>query len=250
MVFYVIRSVGEVGFLKEDRRLNVAITRARCHLAVIGDSTTICSHPFLKSFFDYVTDHGEVRSAQSYVLGSTGPNREVAGDDLLKDFEVMVKRNNEERQRDMKKVSYAKDDSNGSTSQSGTEEKEAGVSDASINEVNEERKKGFEFDECKIGAVENVIERKEYKKEDIEKLVAEFIDAGKKETLEFDSSLGKKERFWVHELAEKYGLAHWSVGDGKDRCISINKKREDRSKLMNSFQHKGMDISSYVSLYF
>ena len=32
---------GEVGFLGEKRRLNVAMTRARRHLCVVGDSETM-----------------------------------------------------------------------------------------------------------------------------------------------------------------------------------------------------------------
>ena len=38
---------GEVGFLADDRRINVAVTRARRLACVIGDSSTISSHPFL-----------------------------------------------------------------------------------------------------------------------------------------------------------------------------------------------------------
>ena len=61
---------GEVGFLSEDRRINVAITRARRHLCIIGDSGTISQHPFLDSMVEYLNDHAEVRSAQEYVQGT------------------------------------------------------------------------------------------------------------------------------------------------------------------------------------
>ena len=62
---------GNVGFLAEDRRINVAITRARRHLAVICNTDTVSKHDFLKSLVDYMTQHGEVRSAQQYIDGQS-----------------------------------------------------------------------------------------------------------------------------------------------------------------------------------
>ncbi len=58
---------GEVGFLKDIRRMNVAMTRARRLLIVIGDSATIGRHPFYASFLDYVSQHGCHQSAWEYM---------------------------------------------------------------------------------------------------------------------------------------------------------------------------------------
>ena len=46
---------GQIGFLRDLRRMNVAITRARMKLIIIGDSSTMCHHPFYKRLFQYVT---------------------------------------------------------------------------------------------------------------------------------------------------------------------------------------------------
>lgn len=54
----------EVGFLSDKRRMNVAITRARRHCTIVGDSDTASSNPFLASLFEYLEEHGEVRSAE------------------------------------------------------------------------------------------------------------------------------------------------------------------------------------------
>ena len=60
---------GEYGFLQEMRRTNVAMTRARRHLVLIGDSTTISNEPFIKGMVAYCHKHGDVHSAYEYVNG-------------------------------------------------------------------------------------------------------------------------------------------------------------------------------------
>ncbi|KAF9494344.1 P-loop containing nucleoside triphosphate hydrolase protein [Pleurotus eryngii] len=52
----------EVGFLKEKRRLNVAMTRAKRSLCVVGDSSTIChGGPFLKKWLAWLEANADVR---------------------------------------------------------------------------------------------------------------------------------------------------------------------------------------------
>lgn len=58
---------GEIGFLKDTRRMNVAMTRARKKLVIIGDSATIGNHPFYNEFLDYVNEIGAYRSAFEYM---------------------------------------------------------------------------------------------------------------------------------------------------------------------------------------
>lgn len=45
---------GEIGFLRDLRRMNVAITRARMKLIILGSSETMTSHPFYKKLYEYV----------------------------------------------------------------------------------------------------------------------------------------------------------------------------------------------------
>ncbi len=54
---------GEIGFLTDYRRMNVAMTRARKKLVVIGDSATIGSKPFYQKFLDYCEKVGAYRTA-------------------------------------------------------------------------------------------------------------------------------------------------------------------------------------------
>ena len=58
---------GELGFLKDYRRMNVAMTRARLQLVVVGDSATIGNDAFYGAFIDYVEQAGEYTSAFAYM---------------------------------------------------------------------------------------------------------------------------------------------------------------------------------------
>ena len=45
---------GQIGFLRDLRRMNVAITRARMKLFILGDAPTLTRHPFYKKLYDYI----------------------------------------------------------------------------------------------------------------------------------------------------------------------------------------------------
>ena len=56
IVISLVRSndEGQIGFLRDLRRMNVAITRARMKLIILGDAKTMTRHPFYKKLFEYV----------------------------------------------------------------------------------------------------------------------------------------------------------------------------------------------------
>lgn len=58
---------GEIGFLSDTRRMNVALTRARKKLVVIGDSATIGQHPFYEKFLDYINEVDAYHSAFTWM---------------------------------------------------------------------------------------------------------------------------------------------------------------------------------------
>ena len=45
---------GQIGFLRDLRRMNVAMTRARMKLFVLGDATTMTRHPFYNKLYHYI----------------------------------------------------------------------------------------------------------------------------------------------------------------------------------------------------
>ena len=79
---------GEIGFLSEVRRTNVAITRAKRHLCVIGDSVTISNQGFIKGLLDYIQRFGEVRSGFDLLHEDVGIVNESADSGTVKSAEV------------------------------------------------------------------------------------------------------------------------------------------------------------------
>jgi ATP-dependent RNA/DNA helicase IGHMBP2 len=56
-------SRGELGFLNDLRRINVALTRARRHLFIVGDSATLGAHPYYGRLIAHAQATGGYRSA-------------------------------------------------------------------------------------------------------------------------------------------------------------------------------------------
>lgn len=62
IIFSFVRSNpdAEIGFLAEIRRTNVALTRARRHLCVIGDSDTLQRHGYYNKLMEYLNGNAEL----------------------------------------------------------------------------------------------------------------------------------------------------------------------------------------------
>ncbi len=58
--------LGEIGFLGDTRRMNVAMTRARFLLLMAGDSSTLSSHDFFDQLIQYYQQNSLYRSAFEY----------------------------------------------------------------------------------------------------------------------------------------------------------------------------------------
>ena len=68
IVLTLVRSneKGEVGFLSETRRLNVALTRAKRHVCLVCDTDTIRRDEQMKTMVEYFQDNADVQYAYTY----------------------------------------------------------------------------------------------------------------------------------------------------------------------------------------
>lgn len=57
LCFVRSNTIGELGFLADTRRTNVALTRAKRYLRVMGDSATLAHHPFYRELIEYFELH-------------------------------------------------------------------------------------------------------------------------------------------------------------------------------------------------
>ncbi|RNA28636.1 DNA-binding SMUBP-2 [Brachionus plicatilis] len=124
-------SRGEVGFLADQRRINVAITRARRHLCVVADSHTCKNDQFLKSFLDYCEQYGDIRSGFDY-QGSGNDLSELEFEDI-KFSKLKIKEHRPKSDGNKQKLVKKKKDA---------ETEEDKVFQSEVNEIIEKLKNG------------------------------------------------------------------------------------------------------------
>ncbi|XP_045711093.1 DNA-binding protein SMUBP-2 [Phyllostomus hastatus] len=211
VVLSLVRSnrKGDVGFLAEDRRINVAVTRARRHVAVVCDSRTVSSHAFLKALVDHFAAHGEVRSAFEYLddivpenyshEGSQGP----AG--LKPQGSAAPATGPGGGRPDGARAARVAAGPARKTRGGKPRGSEARCSQPNLNGGGPEGPEGGD------GA------------DPFRAAIAEFV-ASERAQLEFPASLSSRDRMRVHQIAEEYGLRHDSTGEGRGRYVTVSRR--------------------------
>ncbi|XP_031409279.1 DNA-binding protein SMUBP-2-like, partial [Meleagris gallopavo] len=188
---------GEVGFLAEDRRINVAVTRARRHVAIICDSHTVGSQAFLGRLLEHFRQHGQVRTAFEYLDDLVPENYSHGG----------------ERQQSTKAPAAP---SPKTQPAAGRKPKAAAAAKAAPQK---------QAARCSPSASGPGVDSPGTKGDTnkFKAVLEAFLESGETQ-LDFPSSLSPHDRLLVHLLAEEHGLQHVSTGEGRDRYISVRKK--------------------------
>lgn len=184
-----------MGFLAEDQRINVAITRARRHVAVICDSRTVGSHTFLKRLLAYMSEHGEVHTAFEYL------------DDIVpENYSHKSSQGLSEQEKRLKVVVPFIPKADGEKPK-----------EKLVKQTGQRLAKPSVQSTARVPTQEMMMEENEHKAR-----ILDFLKSNATQ-LDFPSSLNAHDRFLVHQWAEEYGLQHASIGEGKERYISICK---------------------------
>lgn len=187
-----------IGFLRDDRRQNVAVTRAKRHLAVICDSETVSQSPFIRNLLQWVGDHGDEHSAIEFMSAS---HQEYEDDLVAAESELMKLM--------------------GESPDPAESERKTSESSQSISKV-EETRDGQQI----------VLE--ESKRKALMDRIAAFVQNGAKgEEMVLSSDLSSFDRKLVHEFAEQSGLGHRSEGRERiDRKIILWIEKESPAKIL------------------
>nr|XP_026252347.1 DNA-binding protein SMUBP-2 [Urocitellus parryii] len=207
VVLSLVRSnrKGEVGFLAEDRRINVAVTRARRHVAVVCDSRTVHNHAFLKTLVDYFTEHGEVRTAFEYLDDIVPENYSHEGSQSHS--QAAKPRGPASARPPGRPPGGRQEGGPQAASRRRRGPKPGGPEACPQPHLNGE-------DPGAAGGAGGT--------ERFRATIMEFL--GSEETqLEFPASLSSHDRLRVHQIAEELGLRHESSGEGRARRVTLRK---------------------------
>ncbi|XP_041053108.1 DNA-binding protein SMUBP-2 [Carcharodon carcharias] len=247
VVLSLVRSnrTGEVGFLAEDRRINVAVTRARRHLTVVCDTRTVSTHPFLKSLVDYMTEHGEVRTAFEYCDDIVSENYSrpapQAEQRRAKASSVACKNNGSSaNDRSTANAKILKDTQNRSAQKPVCKKKAANDNSPIIQKEDVSAR-------TLDPATKTMIVKDNSEK--LKKQIMQFMEDSARTKFEFPSSLNSHDRLLVHQIAEELGLEHFSIGESKDRVIVVTKSGflETQRQLDGQLDHKGLEVPQKLS---
>jgi AAA domain/R3H domain len=172
-----------IGFLRDDRRLNVAVTRAQRHCCVIGDSDTVGQSRFLRNLLDWIETHGEVHSAMEILADNDVNEKDMEQAERI--LQQLMDQTDLPHGTSFKPPSVSKRPSTATPKSEVDLDERRATLRARIQEFHDNSPSGAE--------------------------------------MRFGTELSKLDRRLVHEIAEELGLEHASGGrEGVNRRIAVS----------------------------
>lgn len=211
----------EVGFLSEYRRMNVAVTRARKFVGIIGDAETLKNDSFLLKMLEYFKNFGEYRSGMEFLgseevrfnTGNIGVEGQISKKPEKNDHNSDKGEKTKKKARDKNKN---KKKNNDNQSEQTDQNDNKNIAIAPLIETTQKKTEN-NFDEAKF-------------LEKLKKKLEKFIKNADQQVLE-ESNLNSYQRMKLHELAQSYNLIHKSEGEGPDRKLIIIKPQIQDEEL-------------------
>jgi ATP-dependent RNA/DNA helicase IGHMBP2 len=223
----------EIGFLADNRRLNVAITRARRMVALVCDVSTVSNHPFLKKMCTYFDDNAHEVGIMDNIFDfreiedikyecQKNSEKELPKDTQKKEKEKAVNNQTKAQAQDNKK--NKKDDRDKNKDKS--------------NQINIDSTETFTKNEEISTKSNNAVWNKnphtkaEVNLEFINKIKSKIENFLNSKNDEFTiEGLSNSERRYIHYYAEIKHLIHESQGENENRVMVIRKPQKNNEKI-------------------
>lgn len=195
---------GEIGFLADARRLNVAMTRAKSLLVVVCDSETVCTNDVMERVVGYAETRGLYRSAVvefTDIVGTFSQSRRPK--------EAIAAEKTRDKSKGGKETKA--ENWEGNAEKRGGSDRGKGGGSKRIAIQNSDTRKDDNEDE------ENL---RVWVSEVMEKFVKNDMVVEKR----FSSKMSAFERRLIHEAAENLGIHHASCGNGNRRQVRVWKE--------------------------
>eukprot|EP00392_Amoebophrya_sp_AT5.2_P009279 g9307.t1 len=236
--------LAEVGFLADFRRLNVAVTRAKKHCCVFGNSETVCSDEVLASLYGYAMERGKVVFAGEEVmerLEGLVTTSSVAADSCLSTT-ASAGPFDAERSGATSTAFDRKDHKNFGGAQSGASKKKK--EPALVNATGAPAPQQKQQPQPMHMSDEEIEKRRAKYLATIEKFLGSGAAGGPWH--DFPKSLNARERLVVHEVCEKLALKSESQGDGKKRFVRVFRNESATEKVVKAATVDVADVSVEV----
>ena len=200
-----------VGFLSDWRRLNVAVTRAKRHVAIIGDSATLISNPFLRRLHQHVALRGLSRSALEFT-------------DQLSTLPFSI---------DTSQFTALPPSSKPKSGSPAPEQKKKTPTSATAKKNKSPSTPTSSSQTSTPSAVPSTASSvpipADWETELRERITRFAEEKGGSGRLEMSPALRPHQRAFAHELAEQLRLIHHSCGDGAERRLVLEHPKEKES---------------------